>query len=179
MSTATTRNTKNTQLPRILYLAFELALDHWKLAFATEQGEKIRIRTITARDIQALEREVGLARTTFNLPELSPVVSCYEAGRDGFWLHRHLESENFTNYVVDPASVETSRRGKKAKTDRIDVRKHLTTLSIQDHVKATTAPYKYPRSVEFVTELPKTISGKIRRVELREAEFGKADGGST
>ena len=52
-------------------------------------------------------------------------------------------------------------------------------LSIQDHVKATTAPYKYPRSVEFVTELPKTISGKIRRVELREAEFGKAKGGST
>lgn len=128
MSTATTRNTKNTQLPRILYLAFELALDHWKLAFATEQGEKIRIRTISARDLQALEREVGLARTTFNLPELSPVVSCYEAGRDGFWLHRHLESENFTNYVVDPASVETSRRGKKVKTDRIDVRKHLTML---------------------------------------------------
>jgi len=39
---------------------------------------------------------------------------------------------------------------------------------IQDHVKHTTAPYKYPRIVEFVTELPKTISGKIRRVEIRE-----------
>ena len=44
-------------------------------------------------------------------------------------------------------------------------------LSIQDHVRTTTAPYKYPRSVEFVTELPKTVSGKIRRVELRQMEL--------
>lgn len=41
---------------------------------------------------------------------------------------------------------------------------------IQEHVKTVTAPYKYPREIEFVTELPKTISGKIRRVELRERE---------
>ena len=40
--------------------------------------------------------------------------------------------------------------------------------SLQDHVKSVTAPYKYPRQVEFVEELPKTVSGKIRRVELRE-----------
>ena len=46
-------------------------------------------------------------------------------------------------------------------------------LSIQDHVRQSTAPYKYPRAVEFVTELPKTISGKIRRVELRENEVRK------
>ena len=47
-------------------------------------------------------------------------------------------------------------------------------ISLQDHVKNTTAPYKYPRAIDFVTELPKTISGKIRRVELREAEVEKA-----
>jgi len=41
---------------------------------------------------------------------------------------------------------------------------------LQEHVKSSTAPYKYPRKIEFVTELPKTISGKIRRVELRERE---------
>ena len=44
-------------------------------------------------------------------------------------------------------------------------------LSLQEHVRKATAPYKYPRAIQFVTELPKTISGKIRRVELREAEF--------
>ncbi len=47
-------------------------------------------------------------------------------------------------------------------------------ISLQDHVRQTTAPYKYPRVVEFVTELPKTISGKIRRVELREGELERA-----
>ena len=47
-------------------------------------------------------------------------------------------------------------------------------ISLQDHVKNTTAPYKYPRAIDFVTELPKTISGKIRRVELREAEVENA-----
>ena len=43
-------------------------------------------------------------------------------------------------------------------------------LALQEHVKHITAPYKYPRIIEFVTELPKTISGKIRRVELREKD---------
>lgn len=52
--------------------------------------------------------------------------------------------------------------------------------ALQDHVKAITAPYKYPRRIEFVDSLPKTVSGKIRRKELRDAEFsdwdfGKAD----
>ena len=43
--------------------------------------------------------------------------------------------------------------------------------ALQDHVKSVTAPYKYPRRIEFVEELPKTVSGKIRRVELREQEW--------
>jgi acyl-coenzyme A synthetase/AMP-(fatty) acid ligase len=49
---------------------------------------------------------------------------------------------------------------------------------LQEHVKQLTAPYKYPRDIEFATELPKTISGKIRRVELRQREMAlKAQGG--
>jgi len=49
-------------------------------------------------------------------------------------------------------------------------------VALQAHVKSTTAPYKYPRKIEFVTSLPKTVSGKIRRNELRDAEWGKAEG---
>ena len=49
-------------------------------------------------------------------------------------------------------------------------------VSLQDHVRTTTAPYKYPRAVEFVTELPKTVSGKIRRVELRQQELDRSAG---
>jgi acetyl-CoA synthetase len=48
-------------------------------------------------------------------------------------------------------------------------------LELQNHVKKTTAPYKYPRIVEFVTELPKTISGKIRRVRIREQDSGAGE----
>ena len=50
-------------------------------------------------------------------------------------------------------------------------------LELQNHVKQVTAPYKYPRIVEFVDELPKTISGKIKRVEIREKDFGKKNMG--
>ncbi|MCH7708636.1 MAG: AMP-binding protein, partial [Myxococcales bacterium] len=47
--------------------------------------------------------------------------------------------------------------------------------ALQEHVKAITAPYKYPRAIEFVTSLPKTVSGKIRRVELRQRSEDPAD----
>ena len=126
MPTTATRKTHRTT--EILYLAFELGLESWKLAFASRLGGRIRLRTITARDLDALRVEVEAAERAFRLPRLSAVVCCYEAGRDGFWLHRFLESENFTNYVVDPASIETNRRGKTRKTDRLDARKLLTML---------------------------------------------------
>ncbi len=48
---------------------------------------------------------------------------------------------------------------------------------LQEHVKRVTAPYKYPRAIEFVESLPKTVSGKIRRVELRERESRKTGPG--
>ena len=53
------------------------------------------------------------------------------------------------------------------------------TLSLQEHVRRVTAPYKYPRAVSYVTDLPKTISGKIRRVELRQMELDEAAGNAT
>ena len=79
-------------------------------------------------DTTALKQEIALAKQRFGLPADAPVLSCYEAGRDGFWLHRFLESEHITNLVVDSASIEVSRRGKHAKTDRLDVEKLLTML---------------------------------------------------
>ena len=62
---------------------------------------------------------------------------------------------------------------KKIKGKIKDLPDEITALikEIQDHVKVTTAPYKYPRKIEFVDELPKTVSGKIRRAELRKKEL--------
>lgn len=111
-----------------LYLAFELANAEWKLGFTIGFGQSARRRKIDARDLDALEKETALAKKRFGLPEDAPVRSCYEAGREAFWLHRYLESQGIENLVVDSASIEVNRRAKRAKTDRLDVTKLLTML---------------------------------------------------
>jgi transposase len=111
-----------------LYLAFELGESEWKLGFTIGFGQNPRRRTIKAGDREALEREIGLAKQRFGLPEGARVLSCYEAGRDGFWLHRYLVSQAVENLVVDSASIEVNRRAKRAKTDRLDVEKLVTML---------------------------------------------------
>ena len=111
-----------------LYLAFELGWTTWNLAFTTGMAQKPRLRTIPARDLDALEREIQRSKHRFGLPTEAPVVSCYEAGRDGFWLHRYLEKNTIGNLVVDAASIEVNRRARRAKSDRLDVSKLLTML---------------------------------------------------
>lgn len=104
---------------QILFVSFELSNSKWKLTSSVRGTQKRRIE-INARDLERLKREFALARKRFRLPEDARIVSCYEAGRDGFWLHRFLTSLGGTNFVVDPASIEIDRRGRRAKTDRID-----------------------------------------------------------
>ena len=115
--------------PPALYLAFELSNRSWKLAFTSGLGQKPRLRSIPARDLQALTSEIAAARTRFRLPESAPLISCFEAGRDGFWLHRFLQSEpGRFNLIVDSASIEVKRRRRHLKTDRIDALKLLSML---------------------------------------------------
>ena len=65
--------------------------------------------------------EVTRAKVRVGVPVAAPVVSCYEAGRDGFWLHRYLVAPGVTNYVVDSSSIEVPRRARRAKTDKLDL----------------------------------------------------------
>lgn len=111
-----------------LYLAFELSQKQWKLGFTISIAQRPRIRNIMARDLQALQYEIKAARQRFGLPGDAPVWSCYEAGRDGFWIHRYLETHGIQNLVVDPASIEVSRRARRRKTDKLDVNKLLAML---------------------------------------------------
>jgi len=104
-------------------LAFDLGNAEWKLAFSTGLGQKPRLRTIKARELDALQDEIRLAKRRFGLPETARVKSCYEAGRDGFWLHRYLVSKGVQNLIVDSASIEVNRRARRAKTDRLDAAK--------------------------------------------------------
>jgi transposase len=115
-----------------LYLAFELSEKKWVLGFTIGLGQEPRKRTITARDLSALEQEITRAKQRFDLPETARVLSCYEAGRDGFWLHRYLLAHHIENLVVDSASIEVNRRAKRAKTDRIDAGKLVMMLMRYD-----------------------------------------------
>jgi transposase len=116
------------KVTEVLYLAFELGWNEWKLAFASGPADNPRLKNIGARDTQALLREIGRAKKRFGLAEDAPVHSCYEAGRDGFWLHRFLENQGINNEVVDSSSIEVKRRGRRRKTDRLDAGKLLSML---------------------------------------------------
>ena len=95
----TTQATEGNASAPVLYMALELSNRSWRLALGCA---------------------VAKAKERFKMPASARVVSCYEAGRDGFWLHRHLVSIGIENQVVDAASIEVSRRLRHVKTDRLD-----------------------------------------------------------
>jgi transposase len=130
---ATHATDSTTATPPVLYLALELSWTTWKLAFTVGAGQKPRLRSIPARDTDALIREVDAARRRFGLPEEAAVISCYEAGRDGFWLHRFLARHRVENLVVDSASIEVNRRRRRAKSDGLDATK-LVGMLIRWHL---------------------------------------------
>jgi transposase len=125
MDTPATRKPEYSVEGPVLYLAFELGSVEWKLGLSVGVGQRARVRTMSARDLEGLRREIELAKKRFGLPETARVLSCYEAGRDGFWLHRYLTAARIENLVVDSSSIEVNRRFRRAKTDRMDVAKLL------------------------------------------------------
>ena len=102
-------------------LAFELGEESWLLGFSAGFGDQMLRRKVGSRDTEARLREIERAKVQLDLAPDVLVKSCYEAGRDGFWLHRFLESQEIENFVIDSASIEVNRRSKRAKTDRLDV----------------------------------------------------------
>jgi transposase len=125
---ARTRMDQATTPQPTLFLAFELGVHTWKLGFTTGVAQRPRERTMPAGDVHGLGEEMARAKRRFGLPDDARVVSCDEAGRDGFWLHRCLVASGVENLVVDSASIEVNRRHRRAKTDRLDVHKLLTML---------------------------------------------------
>lgn len=110
-------------------LAFELGERVWKLGFTTGLGQRPRIRQVPAGATDRVLEEIARARVRLKVPAEAVVISCYEAGRDGFWLHRYLETHGITNHVVDSSSIEVPRRQRRAKTDKLDLAGLLTLLA--------------------------------------------------
>ena len=118
-----------TPIAPTLLLAFELGERTWKLGFTTGVAQQPRIRQIPARAIDRLAEELARAKARFRLPADAPVMSCYEAGREGFWLHRWLVAHVVSNHVIDSSSIEVNRRARRAKTDRLDLGGLLSLLA--------------------------------------------------
>jgi transposase len=135
MTTTTTRVTESSA-PTInattainLLLAFELGERTWKLGFTTGFGQRPRLRQVPAGAVDRLLEEIARAKRRLKLADDTPVISCYEAGRDGFWLHRYLVAHGITNHVVDSSSIEVNRRARRAKTDKLDLAGLLNLLA--------------------------------------------------
>src|SRR2546428_6945990 len=124
---ATTRPEMSVSEPT-LYVAFELGKKEWKLAMASGFGVAPWLRSVVSGDWRGVERAIAQGRARFGIPVAAPVVSCYEAGRDGFWIHRALGERGISNRVVDSASIEVNRRARRAKTDRLDALKLVQML---------------------------------------------------
>jgi transposase len=166
--TATHKEQGNTT-EATLFMSFELSEKNWKLGFTTGPGQKPRERTVTARDQKRVLDEIAQAKRRFGLPETAPVVSCYEAGREGFWLHRFLLAHGITNHVVDSSAIEVSRRQRRAKSDGLDVRKLLSML-IRYH--------QGERQVWQVVNVP-SVEAEDQRHLHRDLETLKQERGDT
>lgn len=112
----------------VLYLALELSHKRWQLGFSGGREPQIRRIGIDAGDLAALRKEIEKAKQRWGLDESVAVRSCYEAGREGFWVHRAVEQMGVDNMVVDASSIQVNRRQRRAKTDRMDVEKLVRQL---------------------------------------------------
>jgi transposase len=146
-------------------MAFELAEAHWMLGFTTGSAQRARRRQIPARDIVRIEREIAAAKRRFGLAADVPVMSCYEAGREGFWLHRWLVAHGVQNLVVDSSSIEVKRRARRTKTDRADLDGLLRLLA------RYLAGERHAWSVVHVP----SVTAKDTRHAERELETAKQD----
>lgn len=111
-----------------VYVAFEVGKTSWTLAMTSGLGVEPWVRTVAAADWAAVMRALAQGRQRLGLADHGRVVSCYEAGRDGFWIHRALVARGIESRVVDSASIEVNRRARRTKTDRIDARKLVQLL---------------------------------------------------
>jgi transposase len=106
-----------------IFVSLELSRSTWLItSLSPGAGEKMSKHAVPGGDI------AGLLRRLFELKEKArrrmrknfPIIVIQEAGLDGFWIHRGLEQQGIESHIVDPASIMTSRRRRRAKTDRID-----------------------------------------------------------
>lgn len=127
MKMTTERNASGSEFGT-LYVAIELSDKGWLVGSAQGPGQRSRRVTLSGGDWAGLLAEVSRARSQFGLSESAPVVCCFEAGRDGFWLARCLRDHGLVCWVVDAGSIRRRPGKRHRKTDRLDVETMLRDL---------------------------------------------------
>lgn len=106
-----------------IFVSLELSRSTWLItSLSPGKGEKMSKHSVTAGDVAGLMKLFAELRrkAQAGTGESYPIITIQEAGLDGFWLHRVLQQDGIESHVVDPASIATSRRRRRAKTDRLD-----------------------------------------------------------
>ena len=114
-----------------IFVSLELSRSLWLVTSVSPgSGGKMSKHNVPAGDISALlTRFAELRKKAFaRTGKMAPIIVIQEAGLDGFWIHRALQTEGVESHVVDPASIATSRRRRRAKTDKIDGETLVRTL---------------------------------------------------
>jgi transposase len=112
-----------------IYVAFELSKATWRIGVLLPGSQKMSRFMIDGGDTATLATRLASMRAKAErCGKPVRIVSCYEAGLDAHWLHRWLTNQGVISYVVDPASIEVNRRGRRAKTDNIDLEKLMRVL---------------------------------------------------
>lgn len=110
-------------------VALELSNSVWLVGTRSAGAQKSRMHRISAGDTAALLALFeGLRPKQRASEDTAPVACCFEAGRDGFWIHRLLTEHGIATYVVEPTSILVNRRAKRAKTERLDAEGLLRVL---------------------------------------------------
>ena len=114
-----------------IYIAIELSASSWLVAVRLLGIEKPRLHRVTSGDTMGLLKIIAdlCAQTSTKLGSAADLACCFEAGRDGFWLHRFLTAHSVAAYVLEPTSILVNRRARRAKTDRLDAEGMLRVLA--------------------------------------------------
>lgn len=145
-----------------IFVSIELSRRGWLVAIHTPMADKVGLHKLKAGDgsglLSLIQRTMKKVERTIGGPV--EVISCYEAGYDGFWLHRILAEAGIANHVIDPASLQVNRRARRAKTDRIDAIALL---------RALMAFHRGEDQVFSVVQVPSIENEDVRRIH-RERE---------
>ena len=123
--------TPNPSSRHVVYIALELSASSWLVALQRPMDRKIKLQHLEAGDTGSLRALIAgeRARAAAEFGVEVELASCFEAGRDGFWLHRFLLGCGVKNHVVEPASILVTRAARRAKTDRLDAQGLLRVLA--------------------------------------------------